>query len=217
MGIKYGFFDNQTIGVDELNQITNRLVSGGISSVYANNSFETTEINNSNLALLCGGVVPDSDTSLKVVKKSSSKIDIYPGLAFFDNGTSIELTDGGETLSFTQGVKNYVYLLSSFAESKCYPVVSTVAPSGGYYVELAEIEKNGTITDKRKYAQGRVPGYYGAGALMALSLSVDVNTSEIVSGGGTKEYTFELGSAAGTVKRCCVHSYYANSGWGSCT
>ena len=35
MNYKYTFFDNQLVGVDDLNEITSRLVSGGISSVYS--------------------------------------------------------------------------------------------------------------------------------------------------------------------------------------
>ena len=81
---KYTFFDNQLIGVDQLNEITSRLVSGGISAVYSGADFDVSDINNSNGAILLGGVVPGSDLNLKITSLGGGKYLINNGLCFFD-------------------------------------------------------------------------------------------------------------------------------------
>ena len=102
--------------------------------------------------------MPDNVDTLKVSKVSDGNIAIAPGLAFFEDGSTIRISEA-HTMSYIKGVKNYVYLKQDLKEqNRNYPVCSVAGPEGDY-VLLAEISEYGAITDKRTYARGKVPGY----------------------------------------------------------
>lgn len=150
-----GFSDNQLIGVDDLNAITKRLVTSGVGDVLTDTgSIEVTSLNGLTAAVLKDGVVPETNTSLKV-SKSGNIITIQPGLAFFADGSFIEITSA-HTLSSSL-VSGYVYLLNDVALGERKPKVTASYPAGDF-VMLAQIV-SGSIVDKRKYAKGRVPAY----------------------------------------------------------
>lgn len=169
----YGFFDNQTIGVDELNKITADVVSGGVSAVYSGNSFKASEINSTNMAIFTGGVVPYTDTALKVVK-SGSKYLINPGIAFFDDGTKMEILTGGEEITPNESGKSYVYLVSDSDLMKCYVDIAAAEKTEGNFVLLAVISEKGVITDKRKYSAGKKQGFYAGTLGMPVSVSYTI-------------------------------------------
>lgn len=188
----YGFFDNQTIGVDDLNKITADVVSGGVSAVYSENTFSATEINDSNAALYTGGVVPQTDTCLKVIK-SNDKYIINPGVAFFDDGTKMEILAGGEEITVTSGSVNYVYLVSDSNAMKCYVDVTQTekTDSSGQYVYLASIDAEGNITDKRTYAAGKMQGFYAGTLGMPVSITHTIEPSFYMTGEQLKVYIGE--------------------------
>lgn len=189
MGYKYGYFDNQLIGVDQLNEITKRLVSGGISAVYSGNDFSVSELNSSNVALLCGGVVPETDSCLRVDKTLDGKYLINAGVAFFENGTSMEVLNGGEIISASP--LQYIYLVSDENLEKCYIDITNEMKTQGYFVCLAQIASDGSVVDKRLYAKGKARGFYASSG--GLEFNVTVTLEE-----GDTEKNIPIGNGAYT-------------------
>ena len=155
MAYKYGFFDNQKIGVDDLNGITERFVTDGI----AIDPKSVGEFTGFNSMLSTMGVVPETVASLKVYMKDGI-LYITPGCAFFENGTFIEITEA-ETLEYTENVTNYIFLRSDANACTAYPVCSE-KKNEEQDVLLAILNADGTITDKRQYAKGKSPCYYSS-------------------------------------------------------
>jgi len=159
MSYKVSFLDNEQYGALDLNNTVKRLVTGGVADVFANGvPYNCTKINGVVKTIAASGVVPDNVNTLKVSKLSEGQIRINDGTAFFDSGTVIEVSGGGETLEYPTGVKNHVYLKADLASNVARPYCTTAQPTGDF-VPLAEIDAIGNITDKRKYAQGKLPGY----------------------------------------------------------
>ena len=160
MAYKFSFADNEIYSASDINEITKRLVTSGIEDSFTDGvAYNVSKFNEAGKLLYTSGVVPESCLTLRVDKTSDTEILINPGTAFFDDGATITVEDGGETLSFASGSKNYVYLKNELVDKNiCYPYCGTEEPSGDYVI-LAEIDENGTISDKRTYARGKVGGY----------------------------------------------------------
>lgn len=194
MSYKFSFADNAKYSATDVNNITKRLVTSGIAESFENGiPYNVSRFNEAGQLLYTSGVVPESCLTLKVVKSTDGKIIINPGYAFFDDGSVIEIGDGGEELSYTKGVMNYVYLKNNLeAANVSYPCCSTEAPEGDY-VMLAIVNENGVIFDKRTYAHGKLPGYQSVTEeLMFLDEKVEVTVTErsIASG----EASFDIGA-----------------------
>lgn len=194
MSYEYSFVDNVEYGAEDLNKLVKSLVSSGVSDEFADGvPYNAEKMNDIVKTIYSDGVVPDSVDTLKVSRVSDGKIAIAPGLAFFKDGSTIRITEA-HTLSYTKGVKNYVYLKQNLAEqNRNYPVCSVNEPTGDF-VLLAEIGTGGSITDKRIYAKGRVPGYQSnanCSLETKIMLSVNVSTSGTT---GTKSYTVDMGA-----------------------
>lgn len=198
---KYSFFDNQTVGVDHLNEITKRVVSGGISAVYSGVDFNVSDINDTNKAILTGGVVPETDTNLKVTAIGSGRYLINPGLCFFNNGTTMEVLSGGEEISAPLGTKRYVYLVSDANKMACFVEILTSPKQTGEFLLLAVINADGTITDKRTYARGKVPGFYASSENMEMNIT---ETYTRVLGQATMGYDIEVTVGNGNFKHLCM-------------
>lgn len=163
MSVNYSFFDDQLIGVDELNKITSRLVSDGIvrevSSVSDLNGFVTD--------VATAGIVPENCDSLKVTVKDGV-LTVNKGSAIFSDGTIIELTEA-ENFAYFSDVKQFVYLISDRVSNRAYVDVSNEETTYEVNILLATVE-NGIVTDERKYARGKL-AYYA---------SADVNNNVVV-------------------------------------
>ncbi len=160
MAYKFTFADNGIYGASDINKITSRLVTKGVGDSFKDGMpYNLSSLNEIGARLYTSGAVPETVNTLKVAKRGSDTVTISPGVAFFQDGAVIEILSGGETLSFTAGKKNYVYLKNDLENTNtCYPACTESAPTGDF-VSLAEIETDGTITDTRTYAKGKVPGY----------------------------------------------------------
>lgn len=159
MGYTYDFMDNATYGADDLNRAMSRFVTSGIADAFEDNvSYNTSKLCEVTQRLYAPGVVPEHISTLKVSRVSDSEIYIAPGLAFFENGSTITVDSEGVRLSYLAGEKNYVYLKADPANNRNLPMCTTEPPTGDI-VMLAQIEPDGAVTDKRTYAKGKVPGY----------------------------------------------------------
>ena len=207
---KYTFFDNQLIGVDQLNEITKRLVTGGISSVYSGADFNVSEINDSNMALLTGGVVPGNDMNLKVSAIGSGRYLINSGLCFFGDGTSMEVLSGGEEISVPSGSTMHIYLTSDKNQMKCYPEILSSPKQSGQFVYLAVVNSDGSIADKRTYARGKVPGFYASTENLEVNVSKEYSKAEV-----TRSMNIEIPVGNGNFKHLVIEGIlnrYGSSG-----
>ena len=191
MGYSYGFADNAVYGAEDMNKLTSRLVTGGIADPFVDDlPYNMTKVNDVVKLVYTAGVVPDSVNTCKVTKTGNGTVKILPGLAFFDDGSTIEVDADGAPLTYQPGVKNYVYFKPDLqASNRNYPVCSAEAPGAGC-VLLAEISADGELTDKRTYAKGKVPGY-ASNANMTMVID-QTFTLDQVDGKNSYKCTFEV-------------------------
>ena len=111
MSYKFSFADNMVYSASDINEITKRLVTSGIEDSFTDGvAYNVSRFNEAGKLLYTSGVVPENCFTLKVIKASDTEVLINPGLAFFNDGATIEIEAGGEILPFVSGSKNYVYL-----------------------------------------------------------------------------------------------------------
>lgn len=196
MSYKFSFADNTTYDAADINAITKRLVTSGIEDDFFVDgvAYNVSSFNEAGKLLYTSGAVPESCFSLKVENIGDDKILINPGKAFFNDGAVIEIELGGETLSYVSGSKNYVYLKNDLINTnRCYPCCALVEPDGDF-VMLAEIDEKGVVTDKRTYAQGRLPGYQSvAGNVLVIDEKL-TRTVETAGKTHTGSATFDIGN-----------------------
>jgi len=195
MSYKFSFADNEVYSADDLNAITKRLVTAGVEDSFSDGvAYNVSRFNEAGKLLYTSGVVPQTCLTLKVQSAGENKILINPGVAFFNDGSTIEIEAGGETLSYVSGVKNYVYLKNDLLNSNVsYPACTEEAPTGDY-VLLAEIDEEGNILDKRTYAKGKLPGYQSVGENMMMleeKMTVTVSNNTTFAEG---QASFDIGS-----------------------
>lgn len=180
MSYKFSFADNAVYSATDVNNITKRLVTSGVEESFSDGvSYNVSQFNEAGKLLYTSGTVPEGCMSLKVTKYSDNEIIINPGCAFFNDGSVLEIEDGGEIMAYVKDAVNYVYLKNDLlASNVSYPYCGTKAPEGDC-VMLAEINIYGTITDKRTYAHGKLPGYQSvAPSAMFLHETVEVDVTE---------------------------------------
>ena len=184
--MEYGFFDNQLIGVDALNSITSKLVSGGIARTPSS----VSDLNDFMTDVVTSGIVPESDTSLQV-SVQDNVVNISPGTAFFENGTFSVLKET-ETLTLPEEFEvAYIYLISSMDEMRVFVTIETSErqnENGDYCLLLATINTKNEVTDYRKYAKGKA-AYYGSADI---NNNVDLGNITLPSGEMEKTYVIDV-------------------------
>ncbi len=190
MAYHFSFADNESYSAEDVNNITKRLVTKGIEDHFQDGvPYNLSDINEAGTHVYTEGVVPETVTTLKVTVDGES-VFIHPGMAFFADGAVIEIEDGGHTLSKIPGAINYVYLKNDLVNANaCYPVCSAEEPTGDF-VLLAEISENGTVTDKRTYAKGKLPGY-ASNALSTMKITENFSPQNLTE---TMERSFDIGN-----------------------
>lgn len=159
MGYKYSFSNDETYSAADINEITRRLVTSGVADPFTDgepHNLSCFNILNSNM--VTSGIVPESDTTLKVEKTSSTTVEINAGTAFFNSGMTLTVDVNKVELTISAGVYNYIYLECDEETGKAAPKSSTTEPTGDI-VMLAHVDENGVLTDKRAYAVGKLPKY----------------------------------------------------------
>ena len=197
MSYTFTFMDNATYGASDVNGALALLVTSGIADPFTDGvPYNASKLNDIIYAVSTAGVVPDTVSACKVTQDADeTTVHIAAGTAFFSDGSRITFDVEGETLPYTEGVKQYVYLLAAPEENRNYPVCSTVEPSGDY-VMLAEIAADGALTDKRTYAKGKLPGYQSnVGTMMQINdtLVLPQTGPSYSHDYGPVQYTIHLG------------------------
>ncbi len=159
MSYTFSFSDNEQYGAANLNAVTARLVTSGVADSFKDGvPYNLSALNNLGTLLYTEGVVPESADNLRVTL-TEGEIHIAPGTAFFQDGAVMEITVGGHTLPYTPDTELFVYLYNDLKKSnRCYPAAEPTMPEGDF-VLLAKISADGTVSDKRVYAKGKLPGY----------------------------------------------------------
>lgn len=159
MGYKYSFVDNETYSASDVNEITRRLVTDGIEDPFTDGvPHNLSCFNLLNHNATTDGIVPESDSTLKVTKISSTKVSIEAGTAFFKSGATITVDVNKVYLNIVQQSTNYIYLEHNQDLNYIKPLSSTTEPLGDV-VLLAKIDEKGNVEDKRYYAVGKLPRY----------------------------------------------------------
>lgn len=149
-----GSYDN-TYGVDDVNAIVSNLVGAGVAPFPSGDTYDVSELNSLTSALVAEG------TSLDGLKVSfaDNKIHIAQGIGYFENGATIVVDSDGEELDYTVAETLYVYAEYNQTLNTCGFRASESEPSKGtgiYTLMLATISADGTVTDKRVFAQSKV-------------------------------------------------------------
>lgn len=190
MAYHFSFTDNESYSATDVNNITKRLVTQGIADPFTDGvPYNVSDINEAGTLFYTSGVVPETVATLKVTVDGET-VFIHPGLAFFEDGAVIEITEGGHTLTKISGAVNYVYLKNDLVNANaCFPVCSVDAPTG-IFVPLAEISEDGTVTDKRTYAKGKLPGY-ASGAFHTMQITQDFSPQNLYE---TIQKSYDIGN-----------------------
>lgn len=170
MGHTFSFADNVSYGAGDINNVISKVVTGGVAEVFYNGtSYNTSDLNKIANYISTYGVRTAAGNTLKVVKNTSNTVKVLSGGAFMADGAYTEVDNDGVILEFVRGQKNYVYIKNNLAETNSIDFVCGITPPSGDCVPLAEIDKNGNITDKRVYCKGKLAGYQS-----------DVNQSKMI-------------------------------------
>ena len=199
--IKAYFMDNQTVGADELNALVRMFAGAGVADVFSDGvPYNVSALNGVYYAALKPGVVPESDVSLSVTA-SDGAASIAPGTAIFPDGTyAVVSAESGtnESVSYTSGAEQYIYLKSDRVSNTVSLLAASSAPGDSdNAVLLAKIGADGSVTDMRSYAKGKIPGTYASDAFLAgrrvFSLDYDTDSVTFSSNGAGYNYMFVMG------------------------
>lgn len=144
MGYSYNFENNVLYGVEDVNNIVANFTSAGVNTY--------SDLNGISGALTEVGVT-NAENSCLVADVSGGKIKIFPGIAFFYDGSTITVDSEGVILD----AYKYVYFKKDPLTKKGYPVSSNTAP-GTNDIPLAEY-KNGILMDLRVRAVSKIQGF----------------------------------------------------------
>ena len=183
--IKAYFMDNQEVGADELNALVRMFAGAGVADVFSDGvPYNVSALNGVYYAALKPGVVPESDVSLSVTA-SDGAASIAPGTAIFPDGTyAVVSAESGtnESVSYTSGAEQYIYLKSDRVSNTVSLLAASSAPGDSdNAVLLAKIGADGSVTDMRSYAKGKIPGTYASDAFLAgrRVFSLDYDTDRV--------------------------------------
>lgn len=151
MAYKCSFMDNQVYTAQDVSDIFARITSGGV--VFTDTGYVFGDLNETQNQAVTGGVTRDTD-SCKVINEDGI-YKISKGACFMDDGTAIIFDEDGYHIDIAEGTENYVYLFRNDVANSIDVVVSTYAGGDGC-IPLAEIDRNGHIYDRRRYATSKV-------------------------------------------------------------
>ena len=152
MAYKCLFMDNDIYTAQDVNDAISNIVSGGVSGYPFGNS-AIADLNTA-IAELANDGVDYRGTDCLVVKVGG-RYKILKGACIMNDGSQIIFDVDGYEISHEAGVNQYVYLERDVLHNTINVVVSQT--SGGQdTVPLAEIDANGDIWDRRRFASAKV-------------------------------------------------------------
>ena len=146
------FMDNGVYNAQDVNDAISNIVLGGVSGY----PFGSTAISDLNTAIaeLANGGTNYKGTSCLVVNDDGT-YKISEGTCIMNDGSQIIFDSDGYEINTELGVKQYVYLERDVLHNTINVVVSQ-QQGGQDTIPLAEIEENGNITDRRRFASSKI-------------------------------------------------------------
>ena len=205
MSYRYYYFDDQTVGAEDLNRLVKLFVTDGVADNFENgipyNVSKLGEVVSSNAG---EGIIPVTNDTLKVTAEQGFAY-IEPGVAFFKDGTVIEI-ETREQLNVPQGSAFYVYLKSDALKNTACPAVSADLPTDNT-VPLAYVSETGEITDLRRFARGKVPSFYASDAGLYIDKVTEIALSAENLGEGKRVTLLPPGNSYRYLILICEKKY----------
>ncbi len=150
MGYKYSFLDNETYGTDDINAMVARVTTSGVS-IYPEGKSMIDAMNSVTSELIGSGVGYGSGSCY--VSEEDGMLKVNSGVAFFDDGVTVEVDDEGIIMEKQTG--KYLYFYRDINQNTCDVRLAEELPPDNY-VLLCYINDSGEIVDKRHYAKLKV-------------------------------------------------------------
>lgn len=151
MAYKCSFLDSEIYIAQDVNDIFARITSGGV--VFTDTGYTFGDLNEAQSNTVSGGVTRDINSCLVI--KSGDTYKISKGACFMNDGSAITFDEDGQEIQIIPGVVNYVYLMRNIVQNAIEIVVSQEIWDEDS-IPLAEINENGIVYDRRKYAKAKV-------------------------------------------------------------
>ncbi|MBQ7985925.1 MAG: hypothetical protein IJ304_01500, partial [Clostridia bacterium] len=151
MAYKCSFLDSQTYSAQDVNDIFARITQGGV--VFTDTGYTFGDLNAAQESTVTGGVTRDTNSCMVV--KDGDTYKISKGACFMNDGSAIIFDEDGQEIEITPDVINYVYLVRNLVANSIDIVVSE-AQGDADSIPLAEIDEDGNVFDRRKYARAKV-------------------------------------------------------------
>lgn len=178
--MKSYFMDNAEYSAQDVNHVFSQLMSAG-AVIFTDTGDALSDFNSANANVTTEGVTLN-ENSCKI-EKTESGYKICPGACFMPDGSMIEVTEE-EEIEVPEG-GGYVYFERDSAKNIISLKTGNSAENENSVI-LAFVESNGSVTDKRTFAQSRL-------SAQGNNISVTANFSGTVT--RNKEVCLEVGFA----------------------
>lgn len=142
--------DNQEVTAQTLNDIAVDLGNTSFNG-FGENKFGADELNGITSSLVSSGILSSDNKCQPYI--SGNKVYINTGVIAFANGAKKKIT---EPVELELIANTYIYALNDTAHNICKIIVSEAAPTDNDFVNLCEIDADGTLIDKRMIAKAKV-------------------------------------------------------------
>ncbi len=156
MAFLYSFSDDVLYGTDDINSITARLMGAGVSPFAKKESYSTSELNLLTKAVVRSGVQLDGCMCEIRDIGGSNEVSVGQGAVFFENGATMDVDSEGYQISVPYDTEGFVYAFFDAGIQVADILFSKELPSSSYYVLLAKVNSDNTVTDKRVFARSKV-------------------------------------------------------------
>ena len=150
--------DNQALTADILNDIVIDLGVTNFSTFTGLNQFGADELNEITKALVTNGILYYGNQCAPSWNASEQTLTINTGVMVFNSGQKKKIKDDPVTISnISPG--SYIYAHNNIANNTCEIIASYSLPTdtNADYLEIAYIDSNNRMTDRRSFAKTNMP------------------------------------------------------------
>lgn len=150
--------DNQALTADILNDIVIDLGVTSFSTFTGLNQFGADELNEITKALVTNGILYYGNQCAPSWNASEQTLTINTGVMVFNSGQKKKIKDSPVTISnISPG--SYIYAHNNIANNTCEIIASYSLPTdtNADYLEIAYIDSNNRMTDRRSFAKTNMP------------------------------------------------------------
>lgn len=140
------FKAGQMYGAEDINNTMAILTDGGVFNVTTPNEI---------CASISGEGITGQDGKLEVTI-TDGKVHVANGTCIMADGSTFTVYGDGESLDYSGGEINYVYVENDPLVQKNILKCTTAEPTASDIIALAVINANNTVTDKRTFAKSKI-------------------------------------------------------------